>query len=132
MPETIEELVKQAVAAAQAAGDLPEFEVKDCGIERPADSGNGDWTSTVAMRSARLAHMAPAKIAAAIVEHLPENDAVAKVEVAGPGFINFRLANPIWHQVLRSIATLGADYTDYSDGGPIGRLTALTPAALKR
>ena len=51
MPESIEELVKQAIAAAQQAGDLPEFEVEDCGIERPADTSHGEWTSTVAMRS---------------------------------------------------------------------------------
>ena len=53
MPETIEELVKQAIAAAQSAGDLPEFEVKELGVERPADTTNGDWSTTVAMRSAR-------------------------------------------------------------------------------
>ena len=51
MPETIEELVKQAIAAAQSAGDLPEFEVKELGVERPADTTNGDWSTTVAMRS---------------------------------------------------------------------------------
>ena len=71
MPEMIEELIKQAIAAAQEAGDLAAFEVGDCGIERPADAGNGDWTSTVALRSARLARTSPAKIAAAIVAHMP-------------------------------------------------------------
>ena len=110
MPETIEELVSQAIAAAQAAGDLPEFEVKDCGIERPADSGNGDWTSTVARRSARLAHMAPAKIAAAIVAHLPENTSVAKVEVAGPGFINFYLNSAANNEVFRQVIEAGDDW----------------------
>ena len=81
MPETIEELVKQAIAAAQSAGDLPEFEVKELGVERPADTTNGDWSTTVAMRSARLAHMAPAKIAQAIVAHMPQSSAVSKVEI---------------------------------------------------
>ena len=85
MPETIEGLVKQAIFAAQAAGDLPEFEVEDLGVERPADSSNGDWSTTVALRSARLAHMAPAKIAAAIVSHMPEDPQVSKVCVSGGG-----------------------------------------------
>ena len=89
MPETIEELVKQAIAAAQAAGALPEFEVEDAGVERPADTSHGEWTSTVALRSARLARMAPPKIAEAIVEYLPASDEIEKVEIAGPGFINF-------------------------------------------
>ena len=103
MPETIEELVKQAIAAAQSAGDLPEFEVKELGVERPADTTNGDWSTTVAMRSARLAHMAPAKIAQAIVAHMPKSGAVSKVEVAGPGFINFYLNASANNEVLQEV-----------------------------
>ena len=63
MPEKIDELIKSAIAAAQAAGDLPEFEISDTGIERPADTEHGEWTSTVALRSAKLAHAAPKQIA---------------------------------------------------------------------
>ena len=110
MPETIEELVKQAIASAQAAGDLPAFEVGDCGIERPADSGNGDWTSTVAMRSARLAKCAPAKIAAAIVAHMAPDARVARVEVAGPGFINFYLNTAASNEVFQTVRKAGADW----------------------
>ena len=116
MPETIEELVRQALAAAQQSGDLPEFEVVDFGIERPADSGNGDWTSTVAMRSARLARMAPAKIAAAIVAHIPQTSAVSRVEVAGPGFINFYLNSAANNEVFRTIIDAGMDWGK-SDAG---------------
>ena len=110
MPETIEELVKQAIAAAQSAGTLPEFEIEDCGIERPADTTNGDWSSTVAMRSARLAHMAPAKIAQAIVDNLPSDPSVAKVEVAGPGFINFYMSTSANNDVFREVRQKGADW----------------------
>lgn len=116
MPETIEELVKQAIAAAQAAGDLPEFEVGDCGIERPADSGNGDWTSTVAMRSARLAHCAPAKIGAAIVAHMPSDERISKVEVAGPGFINFYLSSAANNEVFRTVREAGQDWGKVNEG----------------
>ena len=56
MPEKIEELVRAALAAAQEAGDLPAFELEDCGMERPADTSHGEWTSTMAMKSAKLAH----------------------------------------------------------------------------
>ena len=110
MPETIEELVKQAIAAAQSAGTLPEFEIEDCGVERPADTTNGDWSSTVAMRSARLAHMAPAKIAQAIVDNMPANPSVAKVEVAGPGFINFYMSTSANNDVFRAVREKGADW----------------------
>jgi len=117
MPDTIEELVKQAIAAAQAVGDLPAFEVADCGIERPADSGNGDWTSTVAMRSARLAHMAPAKIAAAIVAHVPSDPSIERVEVAGPGFINFYLSHAASNEVINTIRQTGDEWGKSDFGG---------------
>lgn len=110
MPETIEELVKQAIAAAQEAGELPAFEVEDCGIERPADTDHGEWTSTVALRSARLAKMAPAKIAAAIVAHMPSHQAIDHVEVAGPGFINFYLSVAAVTDVFRKVREEGDDF----------------------
>lgn len=110
MPEKIEELIRQAIAAAQKAGDLASFEVEDCGVERPADADNGDWTSTVALRSARLAHAAPAKIAAAIVAHMPEDKQVSKIEVAGPGFINFYLNAAASNDVFRVVREAGADW----------------------
>ena len=103
MPEKIEELVRAALAAAQEAGDLSAFELDDCAIERPADTSHGEWTSTMALKSAKLAHCAPRKIAEAIVAHMPEDPAIEKVEIAGPGFINFlrmpslaRLARRAW------------------------------------
>ena len=110
MPEKLEELVRDALAAAQSVGELPEFDVADMGFERPADSSNGDWSSTVAMRSARLAHCAPAKIAQAIVAHLPEDPALAKVEVAGPGFINFYLNTASANDIFRVVRESGDDF----------------------
>ena len=110
MPEKLEELVRAALAAAQSVGELSEFDVADMGFERPADSSNGDWSSTVAMRSARLAHCAPAKIAQAIVAHLPEDPALAKVEVAGPGFINFYLNTASANDIFRVVRESGDDF----------------------
>ena len=110
MPETLESLVKQAIAAAQQEGDLPEFTVTDYCMERPADTTNGDWSSTIAMRSARLARMAPTKIAATIVAHMPASDAIAKCEIAGPGFINFYLSTSANNEVFRSVREAGGDW----------------------
>ena len=110
MPQKLEELVRAALAAAQSAGELPDFEVADLGFERPADSANGDWSSTVAMRSAKLAHCAPAKIAAAIVAHMPADPCLAKVEVAGPGFINFYLSTASANDVFRRVREQGDDF----------------------
>jgi arginyl-tRNA synthetase len=110
MPETIEQLVKQAIAAAQEAGALPAFEVEDCGIERPADTSHGEWTSTVALRSARLARKAPAQIAAAIVEYMPADPSIDHVEIAGPGFINFYLATSAHNEIIAEVRAAGADF----------------------
>ena len=103
MLETLERLVRDALSSAQAEGDLPEFEVGDLGFERPADSAHGDWSSTVAMRSAKLARRAPRAIADAIVSHLATGGAIDRVEIAGPGFINFYLSTASANDVVRQI-----------------------------
>lgn len=110
MPEKIEELVRAALAAAQRAGELPEFDVADLGLERPADPANGDWSSTVAMRSAKLARRAPRDIAAAVLAHLPADPSIERVEVAGPGFINFYLATDSANEVFRTVREQGRDF----------------------
>ena len=110
MPEKIEELVRKAVSDAQEAGDLPAFEVGDLGLERPADAGNGDWTTTLALRSARLAHMAPRAIAQAIVDHMAADPGISKVEVAGPGFVNFYLSAAASNEVFRTVREQGHDF----------------------
>jgi arginyl-tRNA synthetase len=89
------ELVAAAVRAAQAAGDLPAFDVPQLEIGRPKDPKHGDFSSTVAMQSAKPARMAPIAIAEAVVKHLPAANLIEAAEVLPPGFINFRLS-PRW------------------------------------
>ena len=117
MPEKIEELVRAALAAAMEAGDLPAFELEDCGIERPADTSHGEWTSTMALKSAKLAHQAPRAIAEAIVKYLPESDVVEKVEIAGPGFINFYLSVAAKNAVFAEAREQGMDFAKSNVGG---------------
>ncbi|MBY4797897.1 arginine--tRNA ligase [Collinsella sp. AGMB00827] len=117
MPEKIEELVRAALAAAQEAGDLPAFEVEDCGIERPADTSHGEWTSTLAMKSAKSARMAPRKIAEALAAHMPADDSITKVEIAGPGFINFYLNSAASNAILAEARALGLDFARSNVGG---------------
>lgn len=103
MPDQLSELLRKALSSAIEAGDLPEFTVDDLGFERPSDPQHGDWTSTIAMRSARLARMAPNQIAKCICAHLPKDPAVERVEIAGPGFINFYLATAAAQSVITKI-----------------------------
>ena len=118
MPEQLEHLLREAIAAAQADGSLAEFEVDDLGLERPADSANGDWTSTFAMRSAKLAHAAPRVIAEAVLAHLAQDATIQRVEVAGPGFLNFYLSSAAANEVFRTVREQGADFgkSDFGAG----------------
>ena len=61
-------------------------------VEIPKDTANGDYSTNIAMRLPKLVHKAPQEIAKAIVEKLEQSlDNVDKIEIAGPGFINFRM-----------------------------------------
>lgn len=111
--EQLEEVVDQAIRAAMDDGSLALEEAPAAALERPRDAENGDWASTVAMRTAKQAHANPRVIAQAIVDHLPENDLVKSAEIAGPGFINFRLTN----QALQGVvARVRAERDDYGRG----------------
>ena len=95
-------LLTDAVKAAIADGTLPEAALPDFIVEIPADVKNGDIASNIAMAGARSWRKAPKMIADALLAHLPsiENSVFAKVEVAGPGFINLFLAPSFWASVV--------------------------------
>src|SRR5690554_3074705 len=86
-------------------------------VEPPRDAAHGDLSTNAAMIVAKPLGKNPREVATALVEHFQHDTDVVSVEVAGPGFINFRLDAPVWHQVLRSIAQLGADYGRSTLGG---------------
>ena len=90
--DQIAELVRAAIRLAQQAGELPEFDVPGVEVSRPKDASHGDYATTVAMQSARLARMAPLAIAERIASHLPSAPYLSGAGVVPPGFINFRLS----------------------------------------
>lgn len=110
MPKKLESLVRAAIAAAQADGSLPEFELVDLGFERPADTEHGDWSSTLAMRSAKLARRSPREIAQQVVAHLPSDASIDHVEVAGPGFVNFFLRAESNNEVISLVREQGEEF----------------------
>lgn len=89
----IAHLVAQAIRNAQAAGALPAFEPPAVEINRTKDPKHGDYTTSVALQSAKPTQLAPMAIARAIIAHLPPSDLLGKVEAAPPGFINFTLSD---------------------------------------
>ena len=118
MPEKIEELVCAALAAAQEAGDLSAFELDDCAIERPADTSHGEWTSTMALKSAKLAHCAPRKDRRGCrCPYARSDPAIEKVEIAGPGFINFYLSVAVKNAIFGEARKKGMDFAKSNVGG---------------
>ncbi len=101
--EQLEQLVNEAMAHAVEEGALDLAQIPDAALERPRDVANGDWASTVAMRSAKQAHMNPREVAQIVVDRLPHNNIIASAEIAGPGFINFRLTDAALQGVVAAI-----------------------------
>ncbi len=90
LPKEHAKLIEDAIKAAQAAGDLPEFDIPEIPIEAPKKPEHGDYACPIALRLAKDAKMKPPQIAQAIEKHLQPAEFVGAVELAGP-FINFRL-----------------------------------------
>ena len=111
--------ILKAVEKAAAAGLLPDTAIPEFVIEEPADRAHGDWACNAAMVSARALHMPPRKIAEAIARHLDLSGTyfLPDCEIAGPGFLNFRLSQQFYTDVLRDIDALGDDYGRSDFGG---------------
>jgi hypothetical protein len=90
----------ESVRSALRAADLPDA---DPALERPRQPDHGDWATPVAMGLAKEARMAPREIAERLVAHLEAPEQVGAVDVAGPGFVNFRLAHRYFEDVVRRI-----------------------------
>lgn len=84
--------IAQAILAAQAAGDLPAFDLPTTiPVEHPKQASAGDYATPVCLQLAKLARLAPLAIAQRVAAHMPALPFVGAVEVAAPGFLNFRL-----------------------------------------
>lgn len=103
------ELLHTALQAMQAhgvlTGDLPEI-----GIEHARDKQHGDFASNIALVLAKTAQRKPRELAQQIVAHLPASSRVERVDIAGPGFINFLLTPAAWQAVASSVLDAGAAY----------------------
>jgi len=105
---TVTDRLTDGVRAALAAAGLPEAD--DCAWEVPRQAEHGDYATNVAMTLARAAKRPPRQIADAVARNFPAMPEVARVEVAGPGFLNIFLA-PAWTSgALHEILDAGAAY----------------------
>ncbi|MFC3100281.1 arginine--tRNA ligase [Altererythrobacter lauratis] len=103
--------IHAVLAALEAEGRLPAGIARShVSVEPPRDPAHGDLATNAAMVLAKPAATNPRSLAEQIVEKLAADPAITSAEIAGPGFINLRLANVNWLEELAAIARLGADY----------------------
>ncbi len=104
-------LAISAYQAAVADGTLPQAEVKTAPVEIPKDTANGDFTTTFALAASKALRQPPRNIAQALLDHMDLTGTYfASAEIAGPGFLNFRLNDSWYAGVCAAVESEGAGY----------------------
>ena len=113
----VAKLTQAAYEKAAAEGLLPAGAEVRATVEIPKDTSHGDYASSFAMAGAKALHMAPRQIAQIIVDHLElEGSYFQKVEIAGPGLLNFTLGPKWYGEVLSAVETEGDRYGSGEEG----------------
>jgi arginyl-tRNA synthetase len=89
MKKTLETLISKALTTLQANGILDNTLNPTIHVERTRDSSHGDFATNIALVLAKSAKTNPRQLAQQLIEAMPANDIVSKIELAGAGFINF-------------------------------------------
>jgi arginyl-tRNA synthetase len=112
MRARIAQTLRDALDRAHAAGALAEVPADHAiNVEKPKHVEHGDFATNLAMSLAPVARMAPRAIAEQICAHIdPENGLIERTEIAGPGFINFRLNPIVLHEVVHQVRKAGETY----------------------
>jgi arginyl-tRNA synthetase len=120
-PSDLYARLRETVIAAltQIAPDLPADIAARVEVTPTRDPAHGDMATNAAMVSAKAARQPPARIAAALVQHLNAGPDIASAEAAGPGFVNLRLKPEAFRSLLPAILTQGAAYGDATTGAGI-------------
>lgn len=101
-----------------ANGDIPQgLDLSRVTVEPPKDASHGDMATNAAMVLSKAAGKNPRQLGEALAGKLKELPEIREVTVAGPGFVNFRLANTEWEAQLQTILTEGIHYGDNKAGG---------------
>lgn len=115
--EQVAALTQAAYEKAAAAGALPAGVEAKATVEIPKDVKNGDYASSFAMAGSKAMHMAPRQIAQTILDNLSlEGSYFKSAEIAGPGFLNFRLGAKWYGEVLADIEREGMEYGRCDEG----------------
>jgi arginyl-tRNA synthetase len=110
MKQQVKDLLSAALERLAAAGVLPAGGLPDLQVVRTRDPTHGDFSSNVAMMLTKQARARPRDLAARLLEALPASALIGRVEIAGPGFINFFLAPGAYRALVPRILAEGPDF----------------------
>lgn len=110
MKKKIEELILQAVETLKSDGVLAQEITPNITIDRTRDAQHGDFASNLALMLAKPANTNPRSLAEKLIAALPQDAAIIKVELAGPGFINFFIDPTSQYQVIKQIHDQGREF----------------------
>ncbi|GAA3569465.1 arginine--tRNA ligase [Marinobacter xestospongiae] len=116
MKDTVTELLSSALATLQSEGTLPAEQTFSPQVGNTKDKSHGDYACNIALVAAKAAGCAPRQLAEALVERLPQSRAVDKVEIAGPGFINFFMSTASAFSVVETILEQAGEYGRNQNG----------------
>jgi len=107
--DILDEVIREALSDLCGEYNI-EVEVPEIVLERPKRQGQGDWATNVAMQMSRCFGVSPRDLASSLVGKFSQNKYIRKVEIAGPGFINFFLTDRWIKDLINNIITEGADF----------------------
>lgn len=117
MKHQIQQLVSAAVERLAAAGAVSADVAPNIQIERARDPKHGDFATNIAMVMAKAAGMKPRELAEKLMAEIPQGELVSEVAIAGPGFINFRLAEAAYRALIPEVLAQGHAFGRSDLGG---------------
>lgn len=132
--QVLESLVHKAIVKAQKAGALPKFEVPEVTVQPPRQADFGDLSTSVCMQMARLARMAPVKIAEIVSRYIKPTERIGEVTVVHPGFLNFTYSSQWLVEQVEAVNAAGEAWgrvdigqgqrmqVEYGSANPVGPL----------
>lgn len=110
MKQTVEQLLASALTVVRTSAGLPDDLNIEIKLDRTKDTSHGDFASNLAMMLAKPCRQSPRQVAELLIQALPEHEVIERVEIAGPGFINFFLRKDALSQVLTTVLQEGDKY----------------------
>ncbi|MCI0850198.1 MAG: arginine--tRNA ligase, partial [Chloroflexi bacterium] len=110
-------MIEAAAKSAQEAGELPAVALPEIVVEHPQRAEHGDYATSLPLRLARPARANPLDLGRILMDRLPASEAVERVEVAPPGFVNFHLSQSWLAKQVEVILDAGPEFAHVPLGG---------------